>query len=1721
MKFEGLVSSLMKSHLKTSTGPSGLFYSSIPGILNKKLNERVNGKSLMRLKREDYIILIEQGLVSYEREYKELKLILLDEILALIAFLDRGLSSNKSLLLAGRSGIGRKTCISLVSLLLNLEPLSPFLTKDYSIRDFRKELKGFLEIAGVQNKPCLLFLEDHHLVQTEFLELINSLISSGEIPGLFTQEEVDHLVSNNAEELRQEAYGKSLYEGFCLRVQNNLHIVLSLDNTHEKFTSNCASNPALYTKCEIIWLEGWSKDSSLQIVESELGPLLKESLHLEKREKEDLSNQVLNVHRDFLTKQASPRHLFSLIETYKRVIEGKLSSRGTKASHLLSGLNKLNEAKGLVDQLSKDATEDKKKLAIKQKEADEALKNITNAMEKAAERKQETEILQKNLQEEEAKIKVAKISIEAELKDIGPVVEEAKKSVGGIQKSHLDELKSLKMPPEAIHDVLNAVLRIFGIFDASWNSMKKFLSNRSIIDSILDFDPRVITAENRREVDKLLAEKGNSFEKHVIYRVSLAAGPLADWVRAIMKYSIVLERIRPLEDELHKILKKLQSQKDRLLQCEGHLKELDEKVTVLKEDFSSRTSEAEILKSHLKKAVEKLDIAMRLLGKLGDEESRWKIQVSNIEAQVKSLPNDGLLAAGFITYLSEDDENGRERQLKDWKGLMKIPNFDFLRFMTSESQVLELKAEGLPGDSLSVENSLIIFNTVKVPLIIDPNIQASEWLRRHLEGEKATGNNGNKSNNNAIELLSQQDPKFMNQLELCVRFGKTLIIQELDYIEPILFPILRKELLHQGPRWVVHIGEKLIDYNPSFRLFLSTRNNYIDIQANSRGLLSIINFTVTKSGLEGKLLSLIINHEQPELERKKMELLTNEEDLKIQLAELEKHLLEELATSSGNILENTSLIENLNQTKEKSKVIESSLEESLQLQANLDLQREVYRDLAIKGASLYMLISDLQKTNNMYRFSLRLYLKIFNKSLDIELNLENQQQKLNYAADNLLKNVYNIIGASLFKSDRLLLGLHIIKGLCPKLFEPQEWELFLGHAITKDSSNGLSSNYPVWGPNERKESFQVLASLFPGLIQGLSLQSEKEWGSWININDCERSFPHKSRLSSFQKVLLIQVFRPDRLESTLNGFVAETLGLSSITGLVWSFKSILKDEPSPDTPILFLTAQGSDPSKELEEFAEREIGRENFQQLSMGGNQNDLALQMLRTASKAGKWLCFKNLHLVTGFLPLLEKELKALTLHENFKLWLTAEPHPKFPAILLESCYKITYEAPPGLKKNLQRNCSGWTPGFFEQGSQTRAQLLFLLAWFHGLLQERRTYIPQGWSKFYEFSYGDFKAGCSIIESLLKDGGESNIQWATLYGLFENAIYGGRIDNEFDMRVLRAYLELYFNNEILFNGKKLSIGVSLPNSKNLKEFTILINKLNDNDNPIVFGLPNNIDKAVQRYNTQQLILSLKVLSRVSSENLKFDKERWGVLLQPTILLWKSLYKQLLEGGGLPKIKASLLNSNDPLDSFVYSEASSAFAMVVKVEESLDNINKVLFGTGILTSDIQHEGMELLLGNVPLKWSGYWEGPSVPLAWLKAFSKKVIQLKKWVKAVEAGGLLTGELNLGDLFRPEVFLNAIRQKTARKVLCPINDMKLVTTFEPERINKSSMVFKVKGLLLQGCGFENGKLVDPGSSLPEFLGLPTGYFAWVSEVEGEPYNTNSLGVFLKFLEGLLFI
>ena len=84
------------------------------------------------------------------------------------------------------------------------------------------------------------------------------------------------------------------------------------------------------------------------------------------------------------------------------------------------------------------------------------------------------EVLKKQAGEENKKLDKRKVEIDAELSEVGPLVEEAKKAVGGIKSESLGEIRSLRAPPDVIRDILEGVLRLMGIFDTSWVSMKRW-----------------------------------------------------------------------------------------------------------------------------------------------------------------------------------------------------------------------------------------------------------------------------------------------------------------------------------------------------------------------------------------------------------------------------------------------------------------------------------------------------------------------------------------------------------------------------------------------------------------------------------------------------------------------------------------------------------------------------------------------------------------------------------------------------------------------------------------------------------------------------------------------------------------------------------------------------------------------------------------------------------------------------------------------------------------------------------------------------------------------------------------------------------------------------------------------------------------------------------------------------------------------------------------------
>ena len=272
------------------------------------------------------------------------------------------------------------------------------------------------------------------------------------------------------------------------------------------------------------------------------------------------------------------------------------------------------------------------------------------------------------------------------------MLDAAKSAVGSINTANLAEIKSLKMPPEPIRDVLEGVLRLMGNMDTSWISMKKFIGNRGVINTILNFDAGLISHDTRSTVEDLLRQKSSSFQHDNIKRVSVAAAPLAQWVVANIQYSRVLEQIGPMRQELEHAKKSLMESQQRLNECEEELGQLDGKVAELKKDFAKQTGEAETLKIKLEKAESTLTAAQTLLGKLTGEKDRWDVQVKEMAQDLESLPGCALIAAGFVTYMGSAAEDRRKAVLADWFENIGVQPFNVMRFMTTESELLTWKA---------------------------------------------------------------------------------------------------------------------------------------------------------------------------------------------------------------------------------------------------------------------------------------------------------------------------------------------------------------------------------------------------------------------------------------------------------------------------------------------------------------------------------------------------------------------------------------------------------------------------------------------------------------------------------------------------------------------------------------------------------------------------------------------------------------------------------------------------------------------------------------------------------------------------------------------------------------------------------------------------------------------------------------------------------------------
>lgn len=96
-------------------------------------------------------------------------------------------------------------------------------------------------------------------------------------------------------------------------------------------------------------------------------------------------------------------------------------------------------------------------------------------------------------------------------------------------------------------------------------------------------------------------------------------------------------------------------------------------------------------------------------------------------------------------------------------------------------------------------------NARRWPLMIDPQGQANKWIR-------------NMEKVNRICIIRFSQPDYTRVLENAIQFGLPVLLENIgEEIEPLLEPILLKQVFRQGGTMCIKLGDSIIEYNDSFK----------------------------------------------------------------------------------------------------------------------------------------------------------------------------------------------------------------------------------------------------------------------------------------------------------------------------------------------------------------------------------------------------------------------------------------------------------------------------------------------------------------------------------------------------------------------------------------------------------------------------------------------------------------------------------------------------------------------------------------------------------------------------------------------------------------------------------------------------------------------------------------------------------------------------------------
>uniref|UniRef100_A0A8B9DQE6 Dynein axonemal heavy chain 3 n=1 Tax=Anser cygnoides TaxID=8845 RepID=A0A8B9DQE6_ANSCY len=1611
---------------------------------------------------------------------------------------------NGHLLLVGIGGSGRQSATKLATYMSSFELFQIEITKSYGINEWKEDIKQVMLKAGVGNKDMSFLFCDNQIKDEAFVEDINMLLNTGDVPNIFAADEKAEIVEKmqsaaRTENRKIEATPLAMYNFFIERVKKNLHIVLAMSPIGDAFRNRLRMFPSLINCCTIDWFQTWPTDALemvankfLEDVELE-DDVRKEVVSMCKYFQESVRVLSINYYSTLRRHNyVTPTSYLELILTFKTLLNSKRQEVDMMRNRYLMGLQKLDFASSQVSEMQKELTALQPELIQTSAETEKMMIQIEKETIEVDAKKELVSADEKEANEAAAVAKAIKDECEGDLAEAMPALEAALAALDTLNPSDISLVKSMQNPPGPVKLVMESICVMKGtkperkpdpsgsgkMIEDYWGPSRKILGDLKFLESLKAYDKDNIPPAIMKRIRERFINHPD-FQPAVIKNVSSACEGLCKWVRAMEVYDRVAKVVAPKRERLRTAEQLLDVQMQKLKTKQAELKEVVDRLQALNDDFENMNDRKRELENNIELCSKKLVRAEQLISGLGGEKDRWTEAARLLRIRYIDLTGDVLLSSGTVAYLGAFTVDYRLQCQKQWQVLCNKKNipcssdFTLSNTLGDPVKIRAWQIAGLPVDSFSIDNGIIVSNSRRWALMIDPQRQANKWVK-------------NMEKTNRLSVIKLSDTHYVRTLENAIQLGTPVLLEnigeELDaFIEPILLKLTFKQ---QGVEYM-KLGENIIEYSKDFRFYITTRLRNPHYLPELAVKVCILNFMITPLGLQDQLLGIVAAKEKPELEEKKNELIVESAANKKQLKEIEDKILEVLSKSEGNILEDETAINILSSSKELSEEISEKQKIASATEMQIDSTRVGYKPVAVHSAVVFFCISDLANVEPMYQYSLIWFINLYVQSIAKSRKSEDLEERIKNIIEHFTVSIYNNVCRSLFEKDKLLFSLLLTVGIMKgkDQIDDEVWRFLLTGGVALD--NPHPNPAPDW-LSDKSWAELVRASSLTNL-KGLMEHVRENFLKWKLIYDSvrphEEKFPDAwSMLMGLDRIVILRCLRPDKIVPAVQEFIVENMGRTFIEPPTFDLGRSYNDS-NCCAPLIFVLSPGADPMAGLLKFADDVgMGGTSIQTISLGQGQGPIAAKMISQAITDGTWVVLQNCHLATSWMPALEKICEEVIVPENtndkFRLWLTSYPSEKFPVSILQNGIKMTNEPPKGVRANLLRsylNDPISDPAFFSscQKPEIWQKMLFGLCFFHAIVQERRNFGPLGWNIPYEFNESDLRISMRQIQMFLNEYEE--IPFEALTYLTGECNYGGRVTDDKDRRLLLSLLSVFYSKDIEQDKYMLAPGDDyyIPPHGPYESYIEYLRNLPITTHPEVFGLHENADITKDNQETNQLFSGvLLTLPREAGGGGKSPQKTVEDLAQDILTKLPNDFdvKEVM------KIYPVLYEES--MNTVLRQELIRFNRLTEVVRSSLVNLGKAIKGQVLMSSELEDVFNSMLMGKVPSMWA-VKSYPSLKLlgSYVSDLLCRLNFFQDWV--------INGPPTvfwLSGFYFTQSFLTGVLQNYARKYTIPIDHIGFEFEHTMEKMPEDGAY--VKGLFLEGARWDRDSLVI-GESLPKIL------------------------------------